>query len=76
MAIYDNTLDGKDYAPTHPSHQAVAGVEPYGGSAAVVVDRNRFNQLRQGIQQLGQGQRSQDQWCLSPATELFPLVHR
>lgn len=49
IVVYRNHLDAKPRAAASESHIASAGVEPFGASVDLIVDRNTFHQLRAGI---------------------------
>ena len=49
MVVYGNYLDAKPRAYQSEDHIASAGVEPFGASLDLIVERNTFHELRTGI---------------------------
>jgi len=49
VVVYDNYLDGKDRAPTSPTHIASSGVQPFSGALDFIADGNTFHQIRNAI---------------------------
>ncbi len=51
--VHKNRLDAKPRAYQWDKHIASCGVEPFGGSNELIVDGNRFHELRSGIHSFG-----------------------
>ena len=49
IVVYGNRLDAKPRAAQADHHIASAGVEPFGASVDMIVEKNTFHQLRTGI---------------------------
>lgn len=49
VVVYDNHLDAKPRAYQSESHIASSGVQPFGASIDLIVERNTFHELRTGI---------------------------